>query len=78
MTAVPIDDGDYIDPADARKLRVFTEPVGDGQQQWTIDGRDGKGGYTEAAWEFDSFPEAVAHLRAFAERNVPHLLDGAS
>lgn len=67
-------DLECIDPAEAVCLRIFHEETGEDEQQWTIDAASSQG-YTEAAWSFDTFAEAVAALPAFAAENTPHLLE---
>ena len=47
------------------KLRIFSEPTTDGAQ-WTVDGVDTEGNYSERVWSFDTFSEAVAALGLIA------------
>jgi hypothetical protein len=63
---------DYIDRP--TKVRIFTEPTTapDGTEtiQWSIDGIDGEGGYTEAVATYDTWHEAMAGLPLFYGMHV--------
>jgi hypothetical protein len=62
--------GGYILPSQVTKVRIFTEltyneGLDDDSIQWTLDGIDGQGGYTEDVLSFDTWAEAIAAIPAF-------------
>ena len=62
----------YITPDEVTRVRVFWEDT-----QWSVDGVDDQGGYTEACWSFDSINEAkdaVADFVAFHNVNPTAVL----
>ena len=52
-------------------LRIFTEHTMGGRQ-WTVDGADDLGHYTEDCWSFGTFREAADALEDFV-KDVPDL-----
>lgn len=57
---------DYTDPAKVVRIRLFEEkPGGD----WSIDGVDENGHYTEACWSYATEAEARAAIPEFRQEN---------